>query len=73
MSVTTAKAAGVPTVIACSPPRGRSIDPALAFAMTEVGADIILEMGDSGGRKACLRFLYRESANILVGPGNVRG
>ncbi len=45
MSVATAKAAGVPNVIACSPPRGESINAAVAYAMHVAGADIILDMG----------------------------
>ena len=34
MSVATSKAAGVPFVVACSPPRGNSINPAVAYALT---------------------------------------
>ena len=45
MSVTTAKVAGVPFVVASGPPRGDSIDPAVAFAMDLAGADMILELG----------------------------
>ena len=45
MSIATAKVAGVSTVIACSPPRGNSIDPIVAYTMDLAGADIILEMG----------------------------
>ena len=63
MSVATAKAAGVPTVIACSPPRGPSIDPALAFAMSLAGADIILEMGwDSIHCIAGFRVVHRKAS-----------
>lgn len=71
MSVATAKAAGVPTVIACSPPRGKSIDPAVCYAMDLSGADYILEMG---GVQAIATMAYGlftgKAANILVGPGN---
>ncbi len=71
MSVATAKAAGVKTVIACSPPRGESIAPAVAYAMHIAGADIILEMG---GVQAIASMAYGlftgKSANIIVGPGN---
>lgn len=71
MSVATAKAASVPTVIACSPPRGESIAPAVAYAMDVAGADIILEMG---GIQAIATMAYGlftgKPANILVGPGN---
>lgn len=71
MSVATAKAAGVPLVIACSPPRGDSITPAVAFAMDLAGADIILEIG---GVQAIATMAYGlftgKPANLLVGPGN---
>ena len=71
MSVATAKAAGVPFVIAATPPRGDSIDPAVCYAMEISGADIILEMG---GIQAIATMAYGlftgKPANILVGPGN---
>ncbi len=71
MSVATAKAAGVPTVIACSPPRGASIDPSLAFAMALSGADIILEIGGIQAIATLAFGLFTgKPANILVGPGN---
>lgn len=38
MSVATATAAGVETVIACSPPRGESIAPAVVYALDVAGA-----------------------------------
>lgn len=71
MSVTTAKVAGVPFVVASSPPRGQSIDPAVAFALDLAGADVILELG---GVQAIAAMAYgiftNRPANILVGPGN---
>ncbi len=71
MSVATAKAAGVPFVIAASPPRGDSIDAAVCYAMELSGADVILEMG---GIQAIATMGYglftNKPANILVGPGN---
>ncbi len=71
MSVATAKAAGVKTVIACSPPRGDSIAPAVVYAMHLAGADVIIEMG---GVQAIATMAYGlftgKPANILVGPGN---
>lgn len=71
MSVATAKAAGVPTVIAASPPRGESIDPAVVYAMAVSGADIILEMGGVQAIAAMAFGLFTgRPANILVGPGN---
>lgn len=71
MSIATAKVAGVPTVIACSPPRGESIDPAVAYAMDIAGADIILEMGGVQAIATMAFGLFTgKPANILVGPGN---
>ncbi|MFD1008479.1 histidinol dehydrogenase [Oceanisphaera ostreae] len=71
MSVATAKAAGVPFIVACSPPRGDSINPAVAYAMHVAGADVILEMG---GVHAIATMAYglftNRPADILVGPGN---
>jgi sulfopropanediol 3-dehydrogenase len=71
MSVATAKAAGVKTVIAASPPRGKSIEPAVAYAMDISGADIILEMGGVQAIAAMAFGLFTgKRANILAGPGN---
>lgn len=71
MSVATAKAAGVKTIIACSPPRGDSIDPALAYALSVAGADIILEMGGVQAIATMAFGLFTgQPANILAGPGN---
>ncbi len=71
MSVATAKAAGVETVIAASPPRGDSIDPALAYALDVAGADIILEMGGVQAIATMAFGLFTgKPANILAGPGN---
>lgn len=71
MSVATAKAAGVPFVVAATPPRGDSIDAATAYAMHISGADVILQMG---GVQAIASMAYGlftgKPANILVGPGN---
>ena len=71
MSVATAKVAGVPFVVAASPPRGDSIAPAVAYAMDIAGADVILEMG---GVHAIATMAFghfgAEPADILVGPGN---
>lgn len=71
MSVATAKAAGVKTVIACSPPRGESIAPAVVYALEVAGADIILEMGGVQAIATMAFGLFTgKPANILVGPGN---
>lgn len=71
MSVATAKAAGVKTVIACSPPRGASIAPAVVYALEVAGADIVLEMGGVQAIATMAFGLFTgQPANILVGPGN---
>lgn len=71
MSVATAKAAGVKTVIACSPPRGEGIAPAVAYAMDLAGADIILEMGGVQAIASMAFGLFTgKPANIIIGPGN---
>jgi sulfopropanediol 3-dehydrogenase len=71
MSVATAKAAGVKTVIACSPPRGESIAPAVVYALEVAGADIILEMGGVQAIATMAFGLFTgKPANILAGPGN---
>ncbi|GAB6143308.1 histidinol dehydrogenase [Desulfocicer niacini] len=71
MSVATAKAAGVKTVIACSPLRGDSIAPAVVYALEVAGADIILEMGGVQAVAIMAFGLFTgKPANILVGPGN---
>lgn len=71
MSVATAKAAGVKTIIACSPPRGNSIDPALAYALDVAGADIIIELGGVQAIATMAFGLFTgKPANILAGPGN---
>ena len=71
MSVATAKAAGVETVIACSPPRGDSIAPAVVYALEVAGADIILEMGGVQAVATMAFGLFTgKPANILAGPGN---
>ena len=71
MSVATAKVAEVKTVIACSPPRGDSIAPAVVYALDVAGADIIIEMGGVQAIATMAFGLFTgKPANILVGPGN---
>jgi sulfopropanediol 3-dehydrogenase len=71
MSVATAKAAGVPFVVAASPPRGDSIDAAVCYAMDLAGADMILEMGGVHAVASMALGLFTgKPADILVGPGN---
>ena len=72
MTITTARAAGVPNVIACSPPRpGVGIAPEILFAMDLAGADRVLNLGGVQGVAAMAQGLFGcEPADILVGPGN---
>lgn len=71
MSVATAKAAGVPFVVAASPPRGNAIDAAVCYAMDLAGADMILEMGGVQAVAAMANGIFTgHPADIIVGPGN---
>ena len=71
MSVATAKAAGVPFVVACSPPRGDSINPAVVYALTLAKADAILALGGVQAIATMAFGLFTgKAADILVGPGN---
>lgn len=72
MTITTARAAGVPNVIACAPPRDAGgIHPAVLYAMSVAGADRILCLGGVQGVAAMAFGLFGcTSADILVGPGN---
>ena len=71
MSITTAKVAGVPVVITCSPPHEGSIHPAIVFAMDLAGADIILELGGVQGIAAMAFGLFTgHETDIIAGPGN---
>lgn len=72
MSIATARAAGVPTVIACSTPyRGEGIHPQVLYAMKVAGADVIMTLG---GVQAIASMAYGlftgKPADIIVGPGN---
>lgn len=71
MSVATAKAAGVPFIVACTPPRGDSINPTVAYALSISGADVIMAMGgvQAVGTMAFGLFTGKP-ADIIVGPGN---
>lgn len=72
MSVTTARAAGVPTVIACSPPKSAGgIHPAQLYALKVCGADTVLNLGGVQGIGAMAFGLFGcPKADILCGPGN---
>lgn len=72
MAIATAKAAGVPTVIACSTPfRGEGIHAQILYAMKVAGADVIMTLG---GVQAIATLAYGlfsgRPADIVVGPGN---
>lgn len=72
MSIATAKAAGVGTVVACSTPyRGEGIHPYVLYAMRAAGADIVLTLGGVQAIAALAYGLFTgKPADIIVGPGN---
>ncbi len=72
MSIATAKAAGVPTVIACSTPyKGEGIHPQVLYAMKVAGADAIMTLGGVQAIAAMAYGLFTgKPADIIVGPGN---
>jgi sulfopropanediol 3-dehydrogenase len=72
MAIATAKAAGVPTVIACSSPyRGGGIHPQILYAMKVAGADVVMTLGGVQAIAALAYGLFsRKPADIVVGPGN---
>ena len=72
MSIGTARAAGVPFVVACSPPRDEEgIHPATLYAMAHAGADAILCLGGVQAVATMAFGLYTgRSADVLAGPGN---
>ena len=72
MGIATAKAAGVPFVVACSTPYlGEGIHSQVLYAMKFAGADAILTLG---GVQAIASLAYGlftgKPADIIVGPGN---
>jgi sulfopropanediol 3-dehydrogenase len=72
MSIATAKAAGVPNVIACSTPyRGEGIHPLVLYAMKVAGADVVMTLGGVQAIAALAYGLFTgKPADIVVGPGN---
>lgn len=72
MSVTTARAAGVRNVIACSPPRGEGgVHPAILYTAKLCGADTVLALGGVQGVAALAFGLFTgHAADLIVGPGN---
>ena len=72
MSIATARAAGVPFVIAASPSHdGKSINPAILYAASLCKPDIFMMMG---GTHAIAAMAYGhftgKPADVIVGPGN---
>ncbi len=73
MSITTAKVAGVPNVIACSAPSPahNGMHPAILYTMDLCGADHCLALGGVQGVAALAFGLFTgHKADLLVGPGN---
>lgn len=72
MSVATAKAAGVPTVIACSPSHhGGGIHPVVLYALNLAGADVIMTLGGVQAIAALAFGLFTgKPADLIAGPGN---
>lgn len=72
MTIATAKAAGVPTVIACSTPyKGEGIHPQVLYAMQVAGADVVMTLGGVQAIAALAQGLFTgKPADIIVGPGN---
>ena len=72
MTIATAKAAGVPNVIACSTPfQGEGVHPHVLYAMKVAGADVVLTLGGVQAIAALAFGLFTgKPADIVVGPGN---
>jgi sulfopropanediol 3-dehydrogenase len=72
MSIATAKAAGVPTVVAASTPyKGEGIHPQVLYAMKVAGADVVMTLGGVQAIAALAYGLFTgKPADIIVGPGN---
>ena len=72
MSIATAKAAGVPFVVACSTPyQGEGIHPQVLYAMQVAGADVVMTLGGVQAIAAMAYGLFTgKPADIVVGPGN---
>jgi sulfopropanediol 3-dehydrogenase len=72
MSVATAKAAGVPLVIACSPPyQGDGIHPHVLYAMKVAGADIIVGPGNKFVAEAKRMLFGKVGIDVFAGPSEV--
>ncbi|MEX1299862.1 MAG: histidinol dehydrogenase, partial [Desulfotignum sp.] len=72
MSIATAKAAGVPFVVACSPSHhGGGIHPSILYAMSVAKPDVIMTLGGVQAIAAMTYGIFTgKPADIIVGPGN---
>jgi sulfopropanediol 3-dehydrogenase len=72
MAIATARAAGVPFVVASSTPyHGEGIHPQVLYAMKVAGVDTILTLGGVQAIAAMAFGLFTgKPADIIVGPGN---
>jgi sulfopropanediol 3-dehydrogenase len=72
MSIATAMATGVPTVVACSAPYdSQGIHPHVLYAMKVAGADVVMTLGGVQAIAAMAHGLFTgKPADIIVGPGN---
>ncbi len=72
MSIATAKAAGVPFVVACSPSHhGGGIHPSILYAMSVAKPDVIMTLGGVQAIAAMTFGLFTDKpADMIVGPGN---
>ena len=72
MSITTAKVAGVKSIIACSSPKPNiGAHPKIIYTADLCGADVILNLGGVQAIAAmAYGFFGNSPADILVGPGN---
>ena len=71
MSIATAKAAGVPYVVACSPPHhGGGIHPSILYAMSVCKPDVILTLRRGAGR--CRHGLWAFHGQACGHPGWAR-
>ena len=70
MSVTTAKVAGVKNIILQSPKEGIGAHPTIVYTADLCGADVILNLGGVPAIAAMTNGLFKNPADIIVGPGN---
>jgi sulfopropanediol 3-dehydrogenase len=72
MSVTTARVAGVDTIVVCSPPGpDGGVHPGILHTLDLCGVDLVLALGGVQGIAALAFGLFGGTpADVLVGPGN---